>query len=189
MSQNLVKLENVYFLYTKIAEAQKDPFDPTGLTKKFSVTICLSKADAKEFKKLKLNKTVKEISGEEFRTKYKIDPPEEFANEDDEYFVIGFSQKATYPDGKDTPEWTWPKTYLLEDGKPVDRTSTLVGNGSFGDLRFSTRESKANGQVNTYLHSILVKSLVPVERRGDEWAQAGEDSASASFQADDDLPF
>lgn len=188
MSQNLIKLENVYFLYTKIAEPQVDAFDPTGTTKKFSVTVCLSKADAKEFKKLKLNKTVKEVSGEEFRTKYKIDPPEEFANEDDEYYVIGFSQKATYPDGKPTPDWTWPKTYLLEDGKPVDRTSTLVGNGSFGDIRFSTRESKANGQVNTYLHSILVKSLVPVERRGDEWANAGEEAATAT-QLDDDLPF
>lgn len=188
MSQNLIKLENVYFLYPKIAEAQKDPFDVNGLTKKFSVTACLSKADAKEFKKLKLNKTIKEISGEEFRTKYKIDPPEAFANEDDEYFIVGFSQKATFPDGNPTPEWTWPKTYLLEDGKPVDRTSTLVGNGSFGDLRISTRESKANGQVNTYLHSILVKDLIPVERRGDEWANAAEDAGSAPG-ADDELPF
>lgn len=187
MSQNLIKLENVYFLYTKIAEPQVDAFDTTGNTKKFSIQVLLSKNDAKEFKKLKLNKTVKEVTAEDLRTKFKIEPPEEFVNDDDEYFIIGFSQKATYSDGNPTPDWTWPKTYLLEDGKPVDRTSTLVGNGSFGDIRISTRESKANGQINTYLHSILVKSLVPVERRGDEWATAAEEASPQG--EDDDLPF
>ena len=62
MAQNLIKLENVYFYYTKIAEPQLDKFDPTGLQKKFGITVALTKADAKEFKKLKLNKTVKELN-------------------------------------------------------------------------------------------------------------------------------
>ena len=39
MAQNLIKLENVYFYYTKIAEPQLDKFDPTGLQKKFGITV------------------------------------------------------------------------------------------------------------------------------------------------------
>lgn len=186
MAQDLIKLENVYFYYTRIAEPQLDAFDPAGLQKKFTTTICLSKAEAKEFKRLKLNKTVKEISGEEFRSKYRVDPPEEFKNEDDEYYMIGVSVKATYADGNPTPDWTHPKTYILENELPVERTSTLVGNGSSGDIRLSTRESKS-GQVNVYLHSILVRNLIPFEKadRSDEWANPTQ----TETVGDDDLPF
>lgn len=187
MSQNLIKLENVYFYYTRIAEPMKDAFDPTGLQKKFGITVALSKAEAKEFKKLKLNKTVKEISGAEFKEKYKVDAPAEFANEDDEYYIITLSAKATYADGNPTPDWTWPKTYLLEDGKPTDRTSTLVGNGSKGDIRMAARTSPS-GQTNVSLHSILVKELVPVEKRGDEWASPSSGSEQQNHLTDD-LPF
>lgn len=186
MSNDLLKLENVYFYYVKIAEPQVDKFDPTGLTKKYGAAICLSKDQAKEFKRLKLNKTVKEFTAEEFEKTYKVAPPPEFANEDDEYFTITFSLNGTYKDGNPIPEWAQPKTYLLEDGAPVDRSKTLVGNGSKGDIRVKTKQSQT-GSINTYLHSILVRDLIPVEKRGDEWATpAATKSASVS---DDDLPF
>lgn len=184
MAQNLIKLENVYFYYTKIAEPQKDVFDPTGLQKKFGITVAMTKAEAKEFKKLKLNKTVKEISGEEFIAKYKA-IPDALKNDDDEYYLISVTTKATYPDGNPTPDWTYPKTYILQNEKPVESTKTLVGNGSFGDLRISTKESKNSGSLNVNLHSILVRDLVPYETRGDEWANPGQDDAAA----DVDVPF
>lgn len=181
MAQNLIKLENVYFYYTKIAEAQKDAFDPTGLQKKFGITVALTKAEAKEFKKLKLNKTVKEVTGEEFLAKYKV-IPDALKNDDDEYFLISLTTKATYPDGNPTPEWTHPKTYLWENEKPVESTKTLVGNGSRGDVRMTTKESKS-GSMNVSLHSILVYDLVPFEKRGDEWANPGDDTTEV------DVPF
>lgn len=184
-TQNLVKIENVYFYYVKIAEPQKDVFDPEGLKKKFSVNIAVDKATAKEFKKLKLNKTVKEIDEATFLKQYKA-IPDALKNDEDEYFIISFSANATYADGNPTPEWTWPKTYLTVNGKPVDSTKTLVGNGSFGDIRISTREGKTG--INTALHSILVKDLVEYERRGDEWADAASGQAAAA-EAEVDVPF
>ena len=182
MAQNLIKLENVYFYYTKISEPQLDKFDPTGLQKKFGITVALTKADAKEFKKLKLNKTVKELTEQEFLDKYKA-IPDALKNDDDEYFTINVTAKATYPDGNPTPDWTWPKTYLWENEKPVESTKTLVGNGSRGHLRISTKESKS-GQLNVSLHSILVYDLVPFEKRGDEWANPEADAENVG-----DVPF
>lgn len=189
MSQNLIKLENVYFFYTKIAEPQKDAFDTTGTQKKFGITVALTKAEAKEFKKLKLNKTVKEISGEEFLAKYKT-IPDELKNDDDEYFLISLTAKATYPDGNPTPEWTHPKTYLWNEStqKPEEATKTLVGNGSFGDVRMSTKEANT-GQINVSLHSILVRNLVPYETRGDEWASQADGTSGSQGSEEDTPPF
>lgn len=72
---------------------------------------------------------------------------------------------------------------LWENEKPVESTKTLIGNGSRGDLRISTKESKS-GQLNVSLHSILVYDLVPFEKRGDEWANPEADAENVG-----DVPF
>ncbi len=180
----LLKLEDVYFYYTKIAKPEVDSYDPEGLMQKYSITVALTKAQAKEFKKHKLNKTVKDRTEEEFLKSYKV-IPEALKNDDDEYFIISFTNKATYADGNPRPDWTRPKTYLWQNEAPVEATETLVGNGSRGDLRIKINESKT-GQLNTELHSILVYDLVPFERRGDEWASAAANQQPAE---DVDVPF
>ena len=62
MAKNLLKIENVYFAFTNIDKPLKDRFDTSGLTQKFNSTIILSKDQAKEFKRQKLNKTVDILS-------------------------------------------------------------------------------------------------------------------------------
>lgn len=185
---DLIKLENVYFYWTKMNQPQVDKFDPE--MKKYSINVAVTKAEAKRFKALKLNKTVKEMTGEEFEAFAKTPIPADLQNDDNEFFTISFNLKGLDAAGNLIEEWKRPKVYQMVDGKPVDRTSENVGNGSKGDLRFNTHEDRT-GKVNTYLHSILVKELVPYESRGDEWASAAESGggSSASSAADEELPF
>lgn len=188
MASSLVKLENVYFYYVNIAKPQEDKFDATGLKKKFSITIAIDKNTAKEFKKLKLNKTVKELTEAEFLKAYKT-IPEALKNDDDEYYVINLSTKATDDQGNPTPEVYNPKTYVLVDGIPHDRTDTAVGNGSFGDIRINTYPTRASASLSTSLHSILVKDLIPYTARGDEWAEAAKSTQAAVAEEDTEVPF
>ena len=164
-TKELIKLENVYFFYTCI-NAPQFKYE-SKVEKEFKVTIVVSKEEAKSFKKRKINKVVKEIDTSEFETKFKAAPP--FPDQDEQY-LINLTRNATYKDGNPTPEWTYPKTYLEVDGALVLATETLVGNGSFGDIRFEVEEGK-NG-LSARLHSILVKKHIAVEKRGDEWAVA-----------------
>lgn len=184
MAKELLKIENVYFVYTSIAEPTYK-FE-SKIEKEFKTTIVVSKEQAKDFKKLKLNKTVKEVDTATFEEKYKFKPP---YPEQEEQFLIAVSKRATYKDGNPTPDWTYPKTYFQknEGAEIIESSSTLIGNGSFGDIRLEPSYNEKARSTNISLHSILVKNLVPFEKKGDEWAAPPRPSNQEVVN--DELPF
>lgn len=191
MAKELLKLEDVYFAYTCIAEPTFK-FE-SKIEKEFKTTIIVSEDQSDDFKRLKLNKTVKEILTSEFEEKYKFPPP--YPDQKRQY-LISVSKRATYKDGNPTPEFTYPKAvYRKDEGSEfVDITTTPIGNGSFGDIRLEPSYSEKARSTNVSLHSVLIKNLVPYEKKGDEWAVTSVRSASgsapsASIPENDDLPF
>ena len=192
MAKDLLKLENVYFAFTSIAEPTYKY--ESKIEKEFKTTIVLSKEQAKDFKRLKLNKTVKEIDTKEFEAKYKFAPP--FPEQEEQYF-IQVSKRATYKDGNPTPAFTHPKTYFPVDGIAVEDTKVLIGNGSFGNVSLETTMSTKGNQLNVSLYSVLIKSLVPYNKpkAGDEWAEEGltvgtrTSAGTVEEDVNDDLPF
>ena len=206
-SNQILSLNNVYFYYTFISKPSDNRFSPGA--QEWKTTVCVSKAEAKAFKKLGINKTVKEFDSESFLKTFKVEPPAEFANSDDEYFTISFTQSTHIgTDITNKPSWLQPEAYLENATGELDHvTDTItVGNGSKGDVRIKVREGK-NG-LNSQLHSILVRNLVEFEQTSapaDDWAsRAGVDlrsirtdsptatqisAAPPADKEDDDLPF
>ena len=167
MAKDLLKLENVFLAFTSI-------WEPTfkyesKIEKEFKTTIVLSKDQAKDFKRLKLNKTVKELDTKEFEAKYKFAPP--YPDQDEQY-ILQVTKKATYQDGNLKAEWTFPKAYFEKEGSIVLSNATLIGNGSFGDVRLELNYNEKLGQTNVSLDSVLIKRHIPYESKGDEWASA-----------------
>ena len=156
-----------------------------------------------------INKTVKEFDAETFLKTFKVEPPAEFVNDDDEYFTISFTQSTHIgTDVTNKPSWLQPEAYLENAAGELEHVTDtiLVGNGSKGDERIKLREGR-NG-LNSQLHSVLVRDLVEFEQSGggtDDWAsRAGVDlrarhadstptpsqiGSAPSAEADDDLPF
>ena len=167
--RNILKIEQVYFAFTNIDKPLKDKFDTSGLTKKFNATIVLSKEQRKTFKEHRLNKTVKEIDTSAFEEKYKFAPP---YPEQDEQYLIQVSKKATYKDGNLKPEFTFPKAFFEREGQIIESSSTLIGNGSFGDVRLELMFNETLNQTNVTLDSVLVRNHIPYESKGDEWSSA-----------------
>lgn len=199
MAKNLLKIENVYFAFVKIDKPQKNKFDASGLLKEFGATVVLSKEQRKQFKEQKLNKTVKEVDTADFESKYKFAPP--YPDQDEQY-ILQVTKKATYQDGNLKAEWTFPKAYFEKEGSIVLSNATLIGNGSFGDVRLELNYNEKLGQTNVSLDSVLIKRHIPYESKGDEWASAAgvptyveaptpTPSTSHAPPADmgDDLPF
>ena len=167
--KQLLKIEGVYFAYTNIDKPRKDTFDTSGLTKKFNATVFLNKEQRKFFKEQKLNKTVKEIDTKDFEAKYKFAAP--YPDQDEQYY-IQVSKKATYKDGNLKPEFTFPRAYFVNDGSVIEGTSTLIGNGSFGDIRLELDFNPTLNSTSVILDSVLIKEHVPYQSSGDEWASA-----------------
>lgn len=198
MAKNLLKIEDVYFSFVKMSKPEKNIFDTSGLEKQFSATIVLSKEQRKQFMSQKLNKTIKEIDTKDFEEKHKFKPP--YPDQSEQY-ILQVTKKATYKDGNLKQEWTFPKVYFSKDGSVVESTSTLVGNGSFGDVRLELNFNDKLNQTNVVLDSILVKDHIAYESKGDEWATAAgiaytpsanstpQSTPTASPDLDDDLPF
>lgn len=211
MSNNkpqIVSLTNVYMYYTFISKPTDNKFSPG--TQQWKVTACISKSEAKAFKKLGINKTVKEYDTESFTKAFKTAPPAEFSNSDDEYFTINFTQNTHIgQDITNKPAWLQPEAYLEDaSGELQHVTDTIkIGDGSKGDVRIKVREGQ-NG-LNSQLHSVLVRELVEYEASAsggsDDWAaKAGVDLRAIRAEAtpsptrvatspvadmDDDLPF
>lgn len=189
MSDNksqIVSLTNVYMYYAYISKPGDNKFSPG--TQQWKVTACISKSEAKAFKKLGINKTVKEYDTESFTKAFKTSPPAEFANSDDEYFTINFTQNTHIgQDITNKPSWLQPEAYLEDaSGELQHVTDTInIGNGSKGDVRIKVREGQ-NG-LNSQLHSVLVRELVEFEAasgEADEWAsKAGVDLRAIRSEA------
>lgn len=206
-TSQIISLQNVYFYYTFISKPAPNRFSPG--TEEWKTTVCISKSEAKAFKKMGINKTVKEFDAETFLKTFKVEPPAEFVNDDDEYFTISFTQSTHIgTDVTNKPSWLQPEAYLENAAGELEHVTDtiLVGNGSKGDVRIKVREGR-NG-LNSQLHSVLVRDLVEFEQSGggtDDWAsRAGVDlrarhadstptpsqiGSAPSAEADDDLPF
>ena len=180
----LEKIENVFFYYANIAEP-KFKFGSTT-EKEYGVTVFMSKQAVKDFKKLNLNKTPKEVDNADFEARYKTPVP--FPDQDEQYF-INVTQNVAKQNGELLSDFLRPKTYLKgADGRITLATDTLVGNGSKGTLRYITRETTASPKPSLKLNAILVTDLIPYVRAGgsDDWANAASESSS---NVDQDPPF
>lgn len=169
----------------------------------YKATIVISEEDAKAFKRLKLNKEVKETVTEEFEDKFKFPVP--FPDQEYQYsFTV--SQNTHKANGGPMPDFTRPQAFQIdpEDGMYIDITNCEIGNGSYGTLEASQFEYK--NKVSLKLVSVKLETLVePPPRtswegkvkgsRGEAVAQtpAAPPKASSPEKAstfeDDDVPF
>lgn len=132
----------------------------------YGVTVVLSKEDAKEFKKRKLNKTVKEVDSSEFLEKYKIDPP--FPDQDEQYLVT-ITQNVTKTNGDPLPDFLRPQAYLKVEGGNELITDKEIANGSYGTVRYSQRDGDKG--ISIKLDAVQLTTFIPyVSANVDEWA-------------------
>lgn len=165
-------LTDVYFSYTCIATPKFKYESKTE--KEYSVNILLSKEQAKAFKSiningLKINKTVKEISTEDFEKSQKFPPP--YPDQDSQY-IVTLTQNLKTTKGDPLPDYLRPVSYKqLDNGATENITDVEIGNGSFGDVSYTQYPGKKG--ITVKLSAILVKELVPyVKANSDPWAAA-----------------
>lgn len=165
-------LTDVYFSYTCIANP-KFKYE-SNTEKEYSVNIILSKEQAKAFKAiningLKINKTVKEISTEDFEKSQKFPPP--YPDQDSQY-IVTLTQNLKTTKGDPLPDYLRPISYKqLDNGATENITDVEIGNGSFGDVSYTQYPGKKG--ITVKLSAILVKELVPyVKANSDPWAAA-----------------
>lgn len=159
-------IDDVYFFYTAISKPGLKYESKTEY--EYKTTVVLSKEQAKEFKKRKLNKTIKEVDTSEFEQKYKAAPPH--PDQDEQYF-FNITQNVNKMDGTPLPDFLRPRAYHKVDGGNVDITEQEIANGSFGKLRYSQMEGK-NG-ISIKLDAILLTDFIPyVSASKDDWADA-----------------
>lgn len=169
-------IDGVYFYYTAIA---KPGFKFDSKTEQeYKTTVVLSKEQAKEFKKRKLNKTVKEVDTSEFEEKFKAAPP--YPDQDEQY-LFTVAQNVNKMDGTPLPDFLRPRAYHKVEEGNLDITDQEISNGSFGKLRYSQMEGK-NG-ISIKLDAILLTEFIPyVSASKDEWADAVVNKPAAKVQ-------
>ena len=139
MSQNKPYTEilnNATLAFVKVAESDKKY---QSEDREYSLSVVVSKADAKAFKKKFPKQSVKDYENDEFKEKFKIDPP---FHDQDEQYVLKLS-KVHIKDGVEANPKYRPRVYL-DDGKGnfTDiTTSRLVANGSKGDVAYRVIEN------------------------------------------------
>ena len=170
-------IDGVYFYYTSISKPGLKYESKTEY--EYKTTIALSKEQAKEFKRRKLNKNVKEVDTADFEEKYKSPPP--YPDQDEQY-IITLAQNVNKMDGTPLPDFLRPRAYhKVEDGN-VDITDQEIANGSFGKIRYSQMEGK-NG-ISIKLDAILLTEFIPyVSTSKDDWADAVVNKPVVKVQA------
>jgi hypothetical protein len=164
------KIEDVVFAYVKL-QSGSTKYQSKDL--EYTVDIVVDKATAKHFKKDYPKNSVKDFDNEEFKTKFKIDPP--FPTQDEQFVIklkAAAQLKADAPAANlvagDLIPYEWnsrPKVFVPVDGGVEDITLTvLVANGSKGDVAFSVNTN----DFGTFpqLTGILVKDLIEYEAQG-----------------------
>jgi hypothetical protein len=140
-------LENVVLAYAKLAEPTLK-YQSTDLV--YEVDCIVEKAVAKAWSKQFAKQKAKEYDAEDFKTKFKMDPP--FGG--DEVFVIKMRKAAT-KDGEVFDEKYRPKVLLdTKDGERVEiTTSRLISNGSVAKVSYRITENSFGifGQLNNIL--------------------------------------
>lgn len=162
MSQNKPYTEilnNATLAFVKVAESDKK-YQSEDL--EYSLNAIVSKADAKAFKKKFLKQSVKDYENNEFKEKFKIDPP--FQDQDEQY-VLKLS-KVHVKDGVEANPKYRPRVYL-DDGKGnlTDiTTSRLVANGSKGDVAYRVSENSFG--VFAYLDAVRLTEFIDYKKDG-----------------------
>jgi hypothetical protein len=164
------KIEDVVFAYVKL-QSGSTKYQSKDL--EYTVDIVVDKATAKQFKKDYPKNSVKDFDNEEFKTKFKIEPP--FPAQDEQFVIklkAAAQLKADAPAANllagDLIPYEWnsrPKVFVPVDGGVEDVTLTvLVANGSKGDVAFSVNTN----DFGTFpqLTGILVKDLIEYEAQG-----------------------
>lgn len=151
------------FLYAKV---QEPAFKYESKTEKeFSIQIAVDKATAKSFGKQFPKQKGEVIDNDDFKEKYKIDPP--YPDQDEQY-VIRLKKPAQYNDKatgalKPIAEMYWPKIVQKKGDKAVTvPRNVLLGNGTTGKVSYETNENSYG--VFAKLKNILVEKLVKFER-------------------------
>ena len=162
MSQNKPYTEilnNTTLAFVKVAESD-NKYQSEDL--EYSLNAVVSKADAKAFKKKFPKQSVKDYENDEFKEKFKIDPP--FPDQDEQY-VLKLS-KAHFKDGVEANPKYRPRAYL-DDGKGnfTDiTTSRLVANGSKGDVAYRVCENSFG--TFAHLEGIRITELIEYKKAG-----------------------
>jgi len=186
------RLENVYFLYTKIKtpaleyekSAHPDKDKAAYMYKEFVTDVLVTEDTYKELKKkyktVQSIKSVREFTAEEFETTFKVAPPYEAET----YYVLKFSKMAYYKNDEkpSDPPSVYGSVNKIKDrnGKPIS-IEVEIGNGSLGSLLFKEREWKFGGKagLSLDLRAVLIKELV-------EYASS---DAADDFDFDEDEDF
>ena len=162
MSQNKPYTEilnNTTLAFVKVAESD-NKYQSEDL--EYSLNAIVSKADAKAFKKKFPKQSVKDYENDEFKEKFKIDPP--FPDQDEQY-VLKLS-KVHVKDGVEANPKYRPRVYL-DDGKGnlIDiTTSRLVANGSKGDVAYRVSENSFG--TFAHLEGIRITELIEYKKAG-----------------------
>ena len=162
MSQNQPYTEilnNTTLAFVKVAESDKKY---QSEDREYSLNAIVSKADAKAFKKKFPKQSVKDYENDEFKEKFKIDPP--FPDQDEQY-VLKLS-KVHIKDGVEVNPKYRPRVYL-DDGKGnlTDiTTSRLVANGSKGDVAYRVSENSFG--VFAYLDAVRLTEFIEYKKDG-----------------------
>lgn len=151
-------LKDVFFFYTKIqTPGKKFETEETEWT----TTLAISKETADMLKKEFPKKKPTQIDNDEFKEKFKIDPP--FPDQTSQY-LYKLQRNTVRADGTPVDESKAPKV-LFTGPDGVTRNITkrvLVGNGSKGNAYYFVSESKFGRFPK--LQNILLTKLVPYER-------------------------
>lgn len=156
-------LQNVYFYYARIAEPQQKWQTTEPTEKEYTVAVVVSQEQYKEFCGQFPKKKTTPLTNEEFTEKYGTKPP--FETQPLQY-VLKFKQRAFKKDGNPIAESIRPKVYQFVNNVQTDITSTLIGNGSRGTLRYSIWVPTNNPTLGptTNLYAVLVTDLIPYEK-------------------------
>jgi len=157
--------------------------------------------------------SIKKVKTADFKTKYKIDPPEDAGKN---VWILKVKKSCTLgKTGKEVPEIYRPKVFQRKGGTLLDITNStdkIVANGSIGQVSIDPFFRKTNGTTQFYLKNVLVETLIPYEPnshenvvQGSEFGIVGEAPAAEAPKAkaapvskakpkavedlDDDLPF
>jgi hypothetical protein len=178
LEKNAIYLQNVTLFWSKVQEPHQGPYDDIP---KYSTTVIMDSETVKELKKIKINKTFKEIGVDIDVDKY---PDHEGS------FICKFEQPSLTKAGKPlTVNVVNPEGKLIED---------LIGNGSTGHLRLYATEGvgATKGKVNVRLNTVMVTDLVEYANNTDDvfgvtiqQRDALTKESTPDVEVDDDLDF
>lgn len=159
-----VKVDKPVLKYEQ-TEVEGNPF----ANKEYVVDACILPNTFKAMKKkyassVRAFKEVKMHSAEDYIKAFKVDPPEGYANADDEYFIMKFRCYAAYKDGEPTkkPSVVGVKGQKDKEGNVVG-TKIGIGNGTEANIQFRERKFSHKGKAGIVLDLVALQVLHLIE--------------------------